>query len=561
MKILKIHLIEIVTAILFVTLALIFCSNDREVLNMAKNISYNDNWTIVTEGESQHYDVLPQELDISGNEQEVILKKQLPEKIDFVNSIGFYTSHQLVDVFVDGKKIYEKKVPEMAKSQTPGNCWNFVQLWNGYSGQLLEVHIKNCYDFDYVKVPEFVCGLQSKIVMDMIKDKFFSLTISYIVLEMGLMLVIGWFTLGKKMRLHKGIPWLGLFAIHFAVWSAFETQIPMIMFGRELLCNQITIISLKLMPLPIIYFMKVVYSREDSRLLGVLAAISELDVAVSLLGQFFGWFDLRQILPVTHIIGVSVAASAVVMGIQYVMHKGKKEVKSRGELWKNAVCIGIIGFCVILDALNYYYRFHDDVAYFSRIGCLVYVVVLGGQFLSGSIKLIQVGKEAEAILEEAELDGLTLLKNRRSFENELHQINKGEFRKYGVVMFDLNNLKMMNDLYGHGMGDCYLITGSEIIRDVFGEMGEIYRIGGDEFCLISDSITEEIYEQKKTQMCDWLASLQGTQVKDFMQIASGFAKYSRSTDMNLQDTVGRADEKMYQCKRAQKEAKNNTGKV
>jgi diguanylate cyclase (GGDEF)-like protein len=170
-----------------------------------------------------------------------------------------------------------------------------------------------------------------------------------------------------------------------------------------------------------------------------------------------------------------------------------------------------------------------------------------------------VGKEAEAILEEAELDGLTLLKNRRSFENELHQINKGEFKKYGVVMFDLNNLKMMNDLYGHGMGDCYLITGSEIIRDVFGELGEIYRIGGDEFCLISDSITEEIYEKRAKQMCDWLANLQGTQVKDFMQIASGFAKYNRSVDMNLQDTVGRADEQMYRCKRAQKEAMNKNG--
>lgn len=561
MKILKIHLMEIAAALLFVILALALCSNCREAPNMAMNISYNDGWTIVTGEESKKYETLPEKLNVSGSGQEVILQKRLPEQINFVNSIGFYTSHQLVEVYVDGEKVYEKKVPERAKSRTPGNCWNFVQLWNGYSGKLLEVHIKNCYDWDEVKVPQFVCGLQSNIVMDMIKDKFLSLTISYIVLAMGLMLVIGWFTLGKKMRLHKGVPWLGLFAIHFAVWSAFETQIPMIMFGRELLCSQITIISLKLMPLPIIYFMKVVYSRDDSPILGFLAAASELDAALGLLGQFFGWFDLRQSLMFTHIIGISVAAAAVVMGVQYVIRKGKLEARTRGELWKNAVCIGIVGICVILDAFNYYYRFYDDVAYFSRIGCLIYVLVLAGQFLSGSIKLIQVGKEAEAILEEAELDGLTLLKNRRSFEHELHQINKGEFRKYGVVMFDLNNLKMMNDLYGHGMGDCYLITGSEIIRDVFGDIGEIYRIGGDEFCLISDSITEEIYEKKRTQMCDWLANLQGTQVKDFMQIASGFAKYSRSTDMNLQDTVGRADERMYQCKRAQKEAKNNTGKV
>ncbi|MEY8390984.1 GGDEF domain-containing protein [Lachnospiraceae bacterium] len=561
MKILKIHLIEIAAVLLFVLLALVFCSNGREAPNMTENICYDNNWTLVTGGETKQYETLPEKVDISGYGQEVILQKRLPEKLDFVNAIGFYTSHQFVEVYVDGEKVYEKKVSEKSNSRTPGNCWNFVQIWNGYSGKLLEIHIQNCYDWDYVKVPEFVCGLQTEIVMDIIKDKFISFTVSYIVLAMGLMLVIGWVALGRKMYLHKGIPWLGLFAMHFAVWSAFETQIPMIMFGRELLFSQVTILSLKLMPLPIIYFMKVAYFREECRLLSILAVLSELDVAVSLTAQFLGWFDLRQTLFVTHIIGISVAAVAVVMGVQYVVKKGKKEVKTRGGLWKNAVCIAVVGVCVILDAVNYYYRFHDDVAYFSRIACLIYVVVLAGQFLSDSVKLIQVGKEAEAILEEAELDGLTLLKNRRSFEQELHQINKGEFRKYGVVMFDLNNLKMMNDLYGHGMGDCYIITGSEIIRDVFGDLGEIYRIGGDEFCLISDSITEEIYEQKRIQMCDWLANLQGTQVKDFMQIASGFAKYSRGTDMNLQDTVGRADERMYQCKRAQKEAKNNSGKV
>ena len=74
-------------------------------------------------------------------------------------------------------------------------------------------------------------------------------------------------------------------------------------------------------------------------------------------------------------------------------------------------------------------------------------------------------------------------------------------------------------------------------------------------------MTQEIFEEREKQMCDWLASLQGTQVKDFMQIASGFAKYNRSIDMNLQETLGRADERMYQCKRAQKEAQENGARI
>ena len=208
--------------------------------------------------------------------------------------------------------------------------------------------------------------------------------------------------------------------------------------------------------------------------------------------------------------------------------------------------------------MNYYLRFYNDAAFFSRLGCLIYIFLLSKQLLDESVKLIQAGKNAEALLEEAEMDALTCLKNRRRFESDVHKIPKGEFPRYSAAMFDLNNLKMMNDQYGHGVGDCYIINGSEIIRDVFGDMGEIYRIGGDEFCLISDTMTEEIFEQKRKTMCDRLDSLQGAYIKDAMQIASGFAKYSRSVDMNLQDTIGRADERMYQCKRRQKSIMNKS---
>jgi diguanylate cyclase (GGDEF)-like protein len=560
-KILRVHLVEIVAALLFVVLVVIFCQGGRGMDRDVQKISFNEDWTIVVGEEAQDYSMLPKSIDRSGEVQKIILTKQLSEDVDSKNSIGFYTIHQNVEVFVDGEKIYECKVPEGARSKTPGNCWNFVQLLQEYAGKILEVHISNCYDFGQVKVPEFIQGVQSVMILSLIRSQMLAFVISFIVFAMGLMLVIGWFALGKNMRFHNAVPWLGLFAIHFAIWSGFETQVPMLMFGNPLLCNYIDILSLKLMPLPIIYFIRIVYSKNDNRMLGFLEAVSQIEFAVSLLGHIFGWFDLQRTLWITHVVGILIVAAAVGLGIQFIVQKGRKKIESGENIWKNTVCIGIVGVCIILDAINYYSGFHDDVAYFSRIGCLVYVVVLTKQFLEESIKLIQVGKEAEALRQEAELDGLTMLKNRRSFEQDLHQINKGEFRRYSVVMFDLNNLKLMNDQFGHGMGDYYIITGSEIIRDTFGEFGEIYRIGGDEFCLISDSISEEIYKTREKQMCDWLENLQGSQMKDFMQIASGFAKYNRGTDMNLLDTFGRADERMYQCKRKQKAARNNGGKV
>ena len=121
MKVLKIHLIEIAAALLFVILALALYPADREIPGMAEDISYNEDWTVVAGQNTQEYAKLPKELDIVDGEQEIILKKRLPEQINFVNSIGFYTSHQLADVFINGEKVYECKVPDKAKSRTTGN--------------------------------------------------------------------------------------------------------------------------------------------------------------------------------------------------------------------------------------------------------------------------------------------------------------------------------------------------------------------------------------------------------------------------------------------------------
>ncbi len=556
MKILKMHLIEAAAAVLFVVLVFVLFHGDEE--EVIEDMSYNQNWTSVVGGENQEYEVLPEVVGLSHRGEVVIIRKKLPQNYRPADSVGYYTTHQLSEAYIDGKKVFERKVPEWARSKTPGNCWNFIRLCEAYAGKTLEIHIRNCYSSSSMKMPTVYYGPQSAIILSQIKSRFLSVVISFIMFTMGVVLVAMWFAVGKQMYFHKGVPWLGLFSIHFAVWSAFETKIPVLMFERPLLSSMITFMSLKLMLLPFVFFIRTIYNKKGSRFLNVFAWACVLDFAACFLMQLLGWYDFRETLWITHLLGLGAVVAVLVMGARTLSKEGHVSVKHDRRFWVNVACVCVISACAVLDAMNYYFAFYGDVAFFSRIGCLVYIFILSKQFLDESIKLIQAGKHAEEILEEAGLDALTYMKNRRSFESDLHKIPKGEFPRYSVAMFDLNNLKMMNDKYGHSVGDCYIINGSEIIRDVFGDMGEIYRIGGDEFCLISDVLSEDVFEEKRLRINSWMESLQGAYVKDAMQIASGFAKYSRSKDLKLQDTIERADAQMYRCKKRQKAIKNNS---
>ena len=60
-----------------------------------------------------------------------------------------------------------------------------------------------------------------------------------------------------------------------------------------------------------------------------------------------------------------------------------------------------------------------------------------------------------------------------------------------ILIADLNYLKMINDRWGHGSGDAAIREAALLLKNEFGSDSRCYRIGGDEFCIISERMTEE----------------------------------------------------------------------
>jgi len=89
----------------------------------------------------------------------------------------------------------------------------------------------------------------------------------------------------------------------------------------------------------------------------------------------------------------------------------------------------------------------------------------------------------QVLKEEAEHDGLTGLYNRRSFENALNRLVENE--PFVLSIFDLDHFKNFNDTYGHQMGDEILQALSHLVRQNIREDDRLYRIGGEEFAIIS----------------------------------------------------------------------------
>ena len=157
------------------------------------------------------------------------------------------------------------------------------------------------------------------------------------------------------------------------------------------------------------------------------------------------------------------------------------------------------------------------------------------------------------------VDALTSVKNKGAFADIIEvlqaQLDEGvDHLTFAVGVFDCDNLKAINDQFGHDKGDIYLQTACRLICRIF-QHSPVFRIGGDEFAVIMQGEDfenrEELvrrFEEARNEVCA-SAENEWEQVR----IALGVAVFDSKTDPSVIDTVRRADKTMYENKRLQKQ--------
>ena len=156
------------------------------------------------------------------------------------------------------------------------------------------------------------------------------------------------------------------------------------------------------------------------------------------------------------------------------------------------------------------------------------------------------------VREIASRDALTGVKSRHAFqekERELdEQIEERRIDEFGIVICDLNGLKMINDEFGHKAGDERIREASQVICELFSH-SPVYRNGGDEFVVL---LTGRDYEDRE----DLTQRLHDLSVANIASggvvISGGLAAFDPKTDARMHPVFERADAAMYREKQALK---------
>ena len=383
-------------------------------------------------------------------------------------------------------------------------------------------------------------------VKDFVKKYAPRFATCFVIFSFGLVLTIFGLIFGKTSMGSIETISLGVLAMLLSVWTNGGTKIFMLLTGNSAAVRAVEYYMLVLLPMPALSFTAYLTRSFKNVFIWLSAALTFLNFVVNIILVSGGWTDYHELLLYTHL---NILIGFVIV-IYLIANAFKRKVfNSLGAIIVLTAFI-ILMISGIIDFAFYYGSGTLDTARFTRIGLLIFVFLLGFHEVRESIHVSNKSLDADEKNRLAHIDGLTGLLNRLAFSEKENEIARMKNGQCVFVELDVNNLKKVNDNYGHTEGDKHIIGAANAINKSFGQYGSIYRVGGDEFVAIIEGYEAEA---KASAAAEELVDCYNKYNEKHnppvaLEIAYGFALYDY--DMGDPEQAERvADDRMYECKR------------
>lgn len=461
--------------------------------------------------------------------------------------IAFYLAHQQAEAYLDGELVYQLSLDkEHSITKSPGYEWVEIYIDEADEGKELVLHIHPSYKSSLSTNFTVYFGDTNAIRSHLIRMNLPLLLVAALAIILGIVFIIYFISNIRNENFDRSIFMLGLFSIVTGMWKMCDMTIAPIIFSNSLLLSTIAIFAITMMVVPFLIFIQHQLHKEDNSVWTITSILCNLVAITITLLQLSGIADLRETLPVSHIM--------ILFIVVFIMANVAREAKRTSfsnKMKLTTFCSILCLAGVIIDLAVYYLYGNSGNMIYCLLAFLIYAIFMGLMAAKETKQLIDLGHQAERFENLAFHDTLTGLYNRAFYYEFLntHNVRRGNCF---IIMMDVNNLKKCNDTMGHDCGDELLIHTARLIKEAF-PIGDCLRLGGDEFCVLlsESSIAEckhclDTFEQLSNDF-------NNTHKNTFpVSVAYGYANFNPTSDLDFSDTLRRADRMMYQMKMSMK---------
>jgi len=493
----------------------------------------------------------------------ITMERVLPEDWEIMEgALRLSIRHSAVTMSIDGEVIFEYGHDRIADNKTVGSGFQFINFPEEYQGKTLSIQLDVSEDKMFTKLDSIrIYPWENAYRVIMTENRlplFFGSFLVIFGLSVCIMTIFAVVFSRKYIRLLC----VSIFSFCMGLWTLCYYRVISIYAIPIYSVSLIEYIAFYLAPLPLIVYMyedvKKLKQKALKVLYWVLLGYDIVSLVVMMTLHTLDIVHLATMMP--YMIGIIVSYLIyflIVIAINFKISRTNDRLYLAGML--------IIICCTAYDLIGYGSdRYYGSSAFMnikgmSSIGVMVLIFILFLSFYFNVTQKMMMETERNLLIKSAYTDELTQLHNRRYCMEYMDKIRKEENFDYTVLCFDLNNLKTVNDTYGHAKGDILIKSAAEVLAETFAEHGIVARMGGDEFIAILDTA-----EEKKTaafmEQFRQNVNRKNQQIKNLnLSIACGSAS-GRESNADIEKVYQTADDRMYEHKKQMKKEKAQKGK-
>ena len=519
-------------------------------------VDFTKGWT-TSDGETVDANKLYEKIQTPG--ETITISKQLPDTLYNDSYLNFNARYINFLVSVDGQIFYGFEGTDPSGQGMLESYIQHVKLEKSFANATITIQATPAYsDGDSFFADMAVCGVDAYGFW-YIQRYGLQFLVSMLIIFIGMLQIVQYFSIPREFHTYNSLA-LGIGAISFGVWASIETHVPMLLIGS--VTPQLLVIgeaSLFFLPYPVMHFFSSIITRRSLVAEYIVFAANVVFALAAAICLALHVVDMHSMELFSIPLLAILAVCGVSAGIRSTLVR-RSEPESKRMSMTSLVAVLI---CVICALANFIYRLlfgavGVDSAFLVRIGVLVMQTILLGEFMYKGSKNSRAAAESEAMRKLAYVDALTGIGNRTAFDlacDSFEERKDEEGFDFLMVCFDVDDLKTVNDQYGHEAGDKHLIAASRLLVAAFGDVGDVFRIGGDEFdALISGDDPLKKYGEALAR----LRKLEELHNKDnpdsTLRISCGTCLLSETDNRTIREVSSKADAAMYRDKISHKAA-------
>jgi diguanylate cyclase (GGDEF)-like protein len=454
--------------------------------------------------------------------------------------------HSAVRIYIDGVLMYDYHTTGKLFPLEP-SAYHFFALKPDYAGRTITI-VQDSISAKFQGTSEVIrIGDKASEILLLLRKNAASVCSYTLLFTIAILFFLVWVFIKLLSRdyCNNSLLYLASIAFFMFIGGINDTKLTQLIFSNtEALC---------ILNYEVIYFMEmciVAYflCSYDSEIVHVnkkIAFIPAFNFIVCNVLALTKLVNLEDSLIITHISLLSLAVCEVAVNLRTRLRQFRSGNTSH-RMFPETAGFLFFAFTVCVDIIRYYQGNKTDYAAYTRLGVIVFIMMLGIRSLTDYIDVEAIKRQSQMYRQMAMHDVLTGLNNRTSYHEAMEKLDSEAPGTHSTIiaMFDLNNLKNVNDMNGHEAGDVYITSCASFINSFFKDFATLYRIGGDEFALICATENTDRFIKSYEEMKRRYAESKRTEIN----FAYGYAKYDPRSDTDLYDTAKRADHQMYECK-------------